>query len=915
MQGWVKREIPEKPAASSATIPTCGNPGVTWLGIEPGSPWWEASSLKVVPCQRHRYAGAIFQALPARVLSHSDHLSKKTLDTGLEVTPCYSFLFMTLVSFPEARFIEKDARQIPPIQTLGPQPSDHAGFNRNPLHRTKMQGAMVCGSIACVSECHVADAQVIENPQDGQGVADTVTSFHADKTRYLIGLDIGTKDFCTRITIGPQKLCLEFGHRVFEHPSHWRKISPLTGREEWFCAAANVITPRDIHTVVSGRHDHLLCSTLCKINIATGLITLFMRRLKMKLGANCRCPGVTAGLRTVVSHHDRHNALWRDRLTEVATSKEPMTLYLRLLSVGVGQQASSNASLLRLMDTGVVLTCPPTMPCLSLLRSVCDQALLDHGVTDLRSAAKLNSLSWLCTNLRMFHGRFPVRPRTPVSREQFGWALSSWWCMAGDSVASRVFSEYSHSSHALHSTAVTIPPRFTQTSLQTRMMKTSPHVRYLTVCHHPSHEQEFPLFVNVTCRTLPTSCPVKRQQCSVLILEESGVKSKALRYGTTALPTRLFARTRGGVVVRPLTSHFCETGSIHSGVSPRFSLVGIVPGYAARRRVFLGISRFPPPLHSGVAPYSPRFTLIDSQDLDVKSLPNIFTHSLSDLMHKYICQRWLLILDRDFEPPISAVRNELHLDLQSSSELEWCNSFPCRSYIRSRIEFRTTTVQPGISHGLNSCYELRKGRLDTSHEQTVCAFCGRMHVDRPRVAMHYGFITPCSGENFFHAGEFEVDAFTELNESLSYRWNVLFNGMQETVPRYAEGCALSPLSLVARIDFGKLIIKEPLLKREGGKRGGGPTKTVSPHDTTRRLQRKSSRRKNQEQNSIAPPISLLAVRRLHSRRHLTLRWLVVSYVFARPSLSVARSSKTSRAHKEGLDIRLYTPLYEPGSTL
>ncbi|KAJ8879210.1 hypothetical protein PR048_019816 [Dryococelus australis] len=30
----------------------------------------------------------------------------------------------------------------------------------------------------------------------------------------------------------------------------------------------------------------------------------------------------------------------------------------------------------------------------------------------------------------------------------------------------------------------------------------------------------------------------------------------------------------------------------------------------------------------------------------------------------------LLISDRDFEPPISAVRNELHLDLQSSSELE-----------------------------------------------------------------------------------------------------------------------------------------------------------------------------------------------------------------------------------------------------
>ncbi|KAJ8870636.1 hypothetical protein PR048_029659 [Dryococelus australis] len=43
-----KREIPEKtrrPAASSSTIATCENPGVTLPGIEPCSPWWEASSL------------------------------------------------------------------------------------------------------------------------------------------------------------------------------------------------------------------------------------------------------------------------------------------------------------------------------------------------------------------------------------------------------------------------------------------------------------------------------------------------------------------------------------------------------------------------------------------------------------------------------------------------------------------------------------------------------------------------------------------------------------------------------------------------------------------------------------------------------------------------------------------------------
>ncbi|KAJ8880391.1 hypothetical protein PR048_016860 [Dryococelus australis] len=50
-KGRGKREIPEKtcrPTASSCTIPTCENP-VARLGIEPGSPWWEASVLIAQP--------------------------------------------------------------------------------------------------------------------------------------------------------------------------------------------------------------------------------------------------------------------------------------------------------------------------------------------------------------------------------------------------------------------------------------------------------------------------------------------------------------------------------------------------------------------------------------------------------------------------------------------------------------------------------------------------------------------------------------------------------------------------------------------------------------------------------------------------------------------------------------------------
>ncbi|KAJ8898091.1 hypothetical protein PR048_003451 [Dryococelus australis] len=64
---------------------------------------------------------------------------------------------------------------------------------------------------------------------------------------------------------------------------------------------------------------------------------------------------------------------------------------------------------------------------------------------------------------------------------------------------------------------------------------------------------------------------------------------------------------RADVVVRLLASHLGVPGSIPGWAAPGFPQVGIVP--------------------DGAAPYSPRFTLISSQDLDVKSRPNPFTHS------------------------------------------------------------------------------------------------------------------------------------------------------------------------------------------------------------------------------------------------------------------------------------------------
>ncbi|KAJ8897928.1 hypothetical protein PR048_003285 [Dryococelus australis] len=69
----------------------------------------------------------------------------------------------------------------------------------------------------------------------------------------------------------------------------------------------------------------------------------------------------------------------------------------------------------------------------------------------------------------------------------------------------------------------------------------------------------------------------------------------------------------------------------------RLSFLPIDTRYGRLTLPLPAISLVSPPFHSGAAPYSPRFTLIGSQDLDVKNRPNLFTHSLKysvrDLPH------------------------------------------------------------------------------------------------------------------------------------------------------------------------------------------------------------------------------------------------------------------------------------------
>ncbi|KAJ8887564.1 hypothetical protein PR048_013780 [Dryococelus australis] len=77
----------------------------------------------------------------------------------------------------------------------------------------------------------------------------------------------------------------------------------------------------------------------------------------------------------------------------------------------------------------------------------------------------------------------------------------------------------------------------------------------------------------------------------------------------------------GGVVVRLLAYHLGKPGSIPGEVASKYSHVGIVPDDVVGRPVFLGDLPFSPSPHSGAAPYSPRVSLIGSQNLDNRIIP------------------------------------------------------------------------------------------------------------------------------------------------------------------------------------------------------------------------------------------------------------------------------------------------------
>ncbi|KAJ8875835.1 hypothetical protein PR048_023736 [Dryococelus australis] len=112
-----------------------------------------------------------------------------------------------------------------------------------------------------------------------------------------------------------------------------------------------------------------------------------------------------------------------------------------------------------------------------------------------------------------------------------------------------------------------------------------------------------------------------RNHVAILVLCSMSMTTHYVIWSSSKAASLLLQRSSGDVVARLLAFHIGEPGSIPGGVAPGFLHVGIVPDDAAGRWSLL----FPPPLHSGTAPHSPHFTLIGSEDLDVKSRPSFST--------------------------------------------------------------------------------------------------------------------------------------------------------------------------------------------------------------------------------------------------------------------------------------------------
>ncbi|KAJ8866561.1 hypothetical protein PR048_032420 [Dryococelus australis] len=188
---------------------------------------------------------------------------------------------------------------------------------------------------------------------------------------------------------------------------------------------------------------------------------------------------------------------------------------------------------------------------------------------------------------------------------------------------------------------------------------------------------------------------------------------------------RFSATTRGATVVWRIEYSPPTNGNrvrLPVGSHPGIFACGNRAGRCRCSAGFLGDLPFPPPSHSGACSILASFTLIGSQDLAVKSRPNIFTHPLS-VCHTHkpkmmwsdfriLCMNQKLTynnLDSGLDaaepgrrfraPPVSGrIRNRR---TQYSSDLSW-RATPRRSFPDSEHHLPTTNVT-GMENDVRRC--------------------------------------------------------------------------------------------------------------------------------------------------------------------------------------------------------------------
>ncbi|KAJ8867421.1 hypothetical protein PR048_031222 [Dryococelus australis] len=184
---------------------------------------------------------------------------------------------------------------------------------------------------------------------------------------------------------------------------------------------------------------------------------------------------------------------------------------------------------------------------------------------------------------------------------------------------------------------------------------------------------------------------------------------------------RMQMRGRGGVVARLLTSHRGEPGSIPAGSRSRnlrmresWRTIPLVGG-------FLGDLPFTPPLLSGVAPYSLRFTLIGSQDLDYHDC-----QPRTPLVHNRVSRNSTTIANRarrlctiEYREIVPRLPTAHAACAQSSIAKQYHDCQPRTPLVHNRVSRNSTTIANRARRLCTIEYRETVPRLPTTH--AACA--------------------------------------------------------------------------------------------------------------------------------------------------------------------------------------------------